>query len=642
MMYKNNRVIKCVGAAIDGKLGEVRYNAGLVLDVICNAEQSGVNLLAFPEMVLTGYSCGDILYNQYIYEEIDEALLMLMNATKDFGIITVVGTPLKLENRIFNCAVVLHKGNIVGVVPKVQLIDSNEKSESRWFDTLSDEECIEGILCKTKIKVSSVVLFSDIKNKYKMGVVVGDDFECPISYGNRLAIAGADVIINISAGYEVIHSFETVSASVKVAAVQNKCAYIYVSSGNGESTTDGVFRSYKGIYECRQCLAETDEYNDRTKMVEACVDIDRIQQERILSKSFWETRKLLPWKKIEEVPISLLELPNQYSGVISNEPFLEGLSIEKVCRRVIRIQELAIIEKMRYMNRDKLIIGVSGGLDSTVALLACCSALRSMDIPLTNIIGVTMPGPGTTKRTYRNSIDLMKTVGVDLREIDITQAVKVHLKNIKHPDGLYDITYEQTQSRERTKILMDLANQENGIVIGTGDMSEIALGWMSYSGDQISMYGINSGIPKTVIKHLANYYVKNLSGKERDILQDIVNTPVSPELLPVDENGEQRQKTENLVGPYIVHDFYLYYFVKYGYTPEKILKLSSIAFQGQYNEEQLRAWMITFITRFYTRQFKRTCFPDGCKVFDVYLSPRTGWKMPSDVYCKSLIERVEG
>ena len=388
------------------------------------------------------------------------------------------------------------------------------------------------------------------------------------------------------------------------------------------------------ICENGNCLAETAGPLSDENTICAFVDSEHIHQTKI--KNRYTFGAFERWKDhLAYVEIQLAPQADETGLSVSKEPFLEELPADIVCQRIIEIQSHALLKKMQYSGRYKLLLGISGGLDSTVALLACCYAMKKVGLPLSDIIGVTMPGPGTTQRTYHNACDLMRVLGITVKTIDIRHAVSDHLKNIGHPENLHDITYEQTQSRERTKILMDLANQQNAIVIGTGDMSEIALGWMSYSGDQISMYGLNSGIPKTVMKHLMRFYISQVGGELKNVLQDIFDTPVSPELLPVDSDGVQKQKTEDLVGPYIVHDFYLYYFVKYGYSPDKILRLAKQAFSEEYDIGQLEDWMKTFLNRFYTRQFKRTCFPDGCRVFSVSLSPRNGWLMPSDVFNES-------
>ena len=634
-----NKILKCMCATVNGKLGEVEYNAKQIIDTINEAIQQNVDVLAFPEMSLSGYSCGDVLFNQYLHENVQKALDEIATYTKGSKVFTVVGSPIKVGKRIYNCAVAIQDGSIVAIVPKTILDESGER-ESRWITVPESISETTIDIAGNSVVFSPAILFEDKKSDICIGITLGQDFDYPISTGGILAENGANTIINISTARETVNYFDYVKQMVRATSAQKKCAYLYVSSGRLESTSDGVFSNYMAICENGDCLAETQTVLSSENVIGAFVDMDRIQQVQLKSKTI---SKLFSSCKDEIAHVNIQLSPNSTEKCMSvdKEPFLEGLTFDVVCQRIIEIQSAALLQKIKYSGRDKLILGVSGGLDSTVALLVCCYAFQKAKLPLTNIIGVTMPGPGTTERTYRNSCDIMRVLGITAMTIDINNSVVAHLQNIKHQEGVFDITYEQTQSRERTKILMDLANQEKGIVIGTGDMSEFALGWMSYSGDQISMYGLNSGIPKTVIKHLAKYYTLNASGELKNILQGIIETPVSPELLPVESDGTQKQKTEDLVGPYIVHDFYLYYFAKYGYSPNKILYLAKNAFADDYTDLQLKKWMKTFITRFYTRQFKRTCFPDGCQVFDVSLSPRNGWIMPSDVYNEALLTSLE-
>ena len=634
-----SKILKCRCASIQGKLGEVEYNANQIIKEIKTSAQEQVDILAFSEMALTGYSCGDILFNQYLHENIIKSIFTLVCATRGIKTLVVLGSPLKVGSKIYDCAVALQNGSILAVIPKA-ILDVIDGREARWISVPENMKTTTIDIFEFSIPFSPLTMFYDKNSGVSIGVTVGQDFEKPISIGGLLVENGVNIIINISAAHETTNYNDYIKNMVRAASAQKKCAYIYVTSGRMESTTDGVFSDYCAICENGTCLAERDVLFGQDETITACIDIDAITQVQTknIKSSCLSVFSDVPTSRI---PIKLLFDINEQSRIIAKEPFLDGLDIDVVCRRVVEIQSAAILQKIRYSGRNKLIIGISGGLDSTVALLACCYALKKSDIPLSNIIGVTMPGPGTTERTYKNSCALMRSLGVTALSIDINSAVIAHLQNINHQEGLFDITYEQTQSRERTKILMDLANKEKGIVIGTGDMSEFALGWMSYSGDQISMYGLNSGIPKTIIKHLAKYYLLNSIDELKMILQDIVETPVSPELLPVSSDGTQKQKTEDLVGPYIVHDFFLYYFVKYAYSPIKILELAQSAFSDIYTETELKAWMKTFITRFYTRQFKRTCFPDGCQVFDVSLSPRNGWVMPSDVYNETLLNCLE-
>lgn len=634
-----SKILKCACVAIEGKLGDAIYNASKIVEAINIAIKDNIDILCFSEMALTGYSCGDILYNRYLYNHIEKAIGTIENTTIGEKIFVVFGAPVVVDNKICNCAIVVHNGSVIGAVPKITINDNNGICESRWFDVPGKNDKNTIVLSNHNVPFLPNLIFCDADKNIKIGVVLGLDFDSPISMGSVLAYHNVDIILNPSVTFETVCRYEEVKDMVKVASRKYRSAYMYVSSGHTESTTDNVFSNYLSIYQNGICLSQTLDSFDDTKFISAYIDVEQIQQQKLKYHVLKSCCYLYDVDDCNEVEINLKPCIQEELKV-EKEPFLAGLPIDIICSRIINIQCRAIIQKMRYSNRNKVIIGISGGLDSTIALLACYNAFKTGNIPLSNIIGVTMPGPGTTARTYKNSCMLMKVLGVTSINIDIKDTVMAHLKNINHPEMLFDITYEQTQSRERTKILMDLANQKNGIVIGTGDMSEIALGWMSYSGDQISMYGLNCGIPKSVIKHLMEYYISKACNELKEVLQDIINTPVSPELLPLDVNGRQKQETENLIGPYMIQDFYLYYFVKFGYCVEKILKLAYGAFGEQYSYCQLKTWMEIFVKRFYTRQFKRTCFPDGCQVFDVSLSPRNGWKMPSDVFNDSLLEEV--
>ncbi|MBR4863283.1 MAG: NAD(+) synthase [Oscillospiraceae bacterium] len=628
-----NNLFHCVCATIEGKLGDIRHNTDCIVNEIRSCIDRKIDILTFPEMSLTGYSCGDILYNQRLTAQIHIAAEQIAKSTEGSSIFVVVGAPIRNNGKLMNCAIVFHGGSILGIVPKVQLDNINE-NDSRHFvaPSFTDDSVIH--LCGQAVRCSPRLLFEDPTHGLKIGIVIGNDADNSISVANLLSHRGANLIINPSAAKETVSHYEEIDLLTKSASLQNKCIYMYAASGKTESTTDQVYSGYLAIFENGNCIRKTAPL-EITQRICGTVDPEHIHQARAKSCAFDPIVSFAD----SDFPAALICLqPHGTYQSISCEPFLADLPADTVCRRILELQSQALQKKLQYTNRNKLIIGISGGLDSTVALLACCHAFRKAAIPLENIIGVTMPGPGTSERTHRNALALMKELGITAMEIDINAAVSAHLDNIQHPKALFDITYEQTQSRERTKILMDLANQQNGIVIGTGDLSEIALGWMSYSGDQISMYGINSGIPKTVMRHLGCFLAEHADGNLQSVLRDIMETPVSPELLPLKNDGTQKQETEALVGPYVVHDFFLYYFVKYGYDPEKILRLAGCAFQGVYNSQQLSSWMQLFLKRFFTRQFKRSCFPDGCQVFDMSLSPRNGWRMPSDVFAETFLE----
>lgn len=620
--------MKIACAHIDTSISDCEHNESEIINTIINAAKCNTDIIVFPELSITGYSCGNIFLNRTLLHYALSSLKHIKDATKEWNIIIAVGLPFVKDNLLYDCAALIYRGKILGIVPKTRLRNTDGYSEQRWFCpwTFGKQEEID--LFDEKIPFGQPLIFNPLSS-VNISIEIGSDTYEKSEVDLKDSSLVTNVIINLAAVHETVNSPEKHLQIGTNHDLQNT-VYIYCSGGT-ESTTDFAFESYKSIHSFGIVIAETEEKYLEAE-VDSCILANNQNNHASTANSDLFSKKdfiLEPQYQTKD------------NKIIFQEPFMNGMPEDTVSSRILRMQSKALTKKMKYMNRDKLILGISGGLDSTVALLSCYQCFVENNWNLKNIIGISMPGPGTTERTYNNSLRLMNALGITSIIVDIRKSTVTHLKNIGQPDELYDITYEQTQSRERTKILMDFANKENGIVIGTGDMSEFALGWMSYSGDQISMYAINAGIPKTVMRHFANWYLQTSDGELHDTIKDILCTPVSPELLPLNELGEQKQSTEMLVGPYIVHDFFLYHFISDYQSIEEIFHLACTAFHGQYSSDLLLNWLKIFVTRFFTRQYKRSCFSDGLQVFDIGLSPRDSWKMPSDVSPDMWLKEIE-
>lgn len=623
--------VRC--SSIETSISDCRSNAFQIISKIEAAYKAGIELIVFPELTITGYSCGDLFFNDSLLESSLSSIKEIAKYTLDKNIMVIAGLPLGVEDKIFNCAAVILDGQIKGIVPKTYIPNTNEYYEKRWF-TSSFENNVETVnIDGYDVPFGQPLIFQI--GQVRLGLEICEDMWAPISVSSMLSSLGANLIVNLSTSNETVTKYEIRKEILKSQSFLQKCIYIYCSGGFFESTTDVVYSEYKGAYSNGRKIVET--------QCEKEISFEISTKESIAFRrknAAFSTKNQYLCIQYRKIIIDNYLKENVQTFNLEKEPFLAGMELNELCTRVVDLQKNGLWKKINYTKRDKLIIGVSGGLDSTVALLSCTRLFNEKNISLKNIIGISMPGPGTTKRTFENSIKLMEDLGITSVTIDIKDAVQKHLENISQPKDLFDITYEQTQSRERTKILMDYANKENGLVIGTGDMSEFALGWMSYSGDQISMYALNCGIPKSVIRHLAVWYQENASAKLSEILLNIVTTPISPELLPLNDNGIQKQSTEDIVGPYLVHDFFLYYFVGGNRSIRDIYKMASCTFT-EYSKECIKKWLKLFCTRFFTRQFKRTCYSDGVQIFDIGLSPRGYWRMPSDVSNDQWLEEIE-
>ena len=642
-MDTNLGFVRVAAAVPTLRVADCKYNAEQIRLQIDEAIAEGVEVVCFPELSLTGYTCADLFFTQALQQSAMRELEALCDYTRGKAIIVLVGAPLKVDNDLFNCAFVITDGEVMGVVPKVNLPNTGEFYEKRWFTSgrAAREFTPGGIaprIPKIEIWSGEVPFGTDLlftTRNYTFGVEICEDLWSPLPPSTQLAIQGAELIFNLSSSNCVVgkHAFRRQMITQQSARVH--CGYIYTSSGVGESTTDVVFSGSTYIAENGEMLCEGERFQRESTMNIQEIDVERLRTDRQRNTNFTKD-KAGHYRHINVAPIEReQEMTEPVHRHFSALPFLPKKSEEdQYCLDTFSIQTSGLARRWEHTHADTLVLGISGGLDSTLALLVCVQTADLLGYDRERIVGVTMPGFGTSDRTYQNALNLMSELGITHREISICDVATQHLSDIAHNMDIHDVTYENAQARVRTLILMDLANELNGLVVGTGDLSELALGWCTYNGDQMSMYGVNAGIPKTLVRFLVGYAAENMYSEPlREILLDIVDTPVSPELLPTDEHGEIAQKTEDKVGPYDLHDFFIYYFLRYGFTREKIRYMACQAFEDQYDEATIDKWLNTFMRRFCTQQFKRSCMPDGPKVVSVSLSPRGDWRMPSDACC---------
>lgn len=623
--------IKVAAGAPKLTVADVDENLKNILAMVQRAQDEHVNLLALPELCLTGYTCGDLFYSEVLLNAAEKALCALADATTSLFPVIVAGVPIRARGKLYNCAAVVHDGKILGLVPKTYLPNYGEFYELRQFTSAVDaarpqEVCINGI----QIPFTERILFEcSEKPEFTFGVEICEDLWTPDPPSRRLAQAGAAVIVNPSASDEVIGKKDYRRLLVRSTSARLLCGYVYASAGTGESTQDMVFAQHQMIAECGTILSENPPFGDcGWTTSELDVDKTMIERHRMTGYSPIPPERNDCLRVAFSQPIRETELTRTYPKT----PFVPA-SDQKLAERaeeILSIQSYGLKKRVEHTRARSLVIGVSGGLDSALALLV---AVRTMDLlnrDRRDILAVSMPCFGTTNRTRSNAQALAEKLGVSFREVDITSSVRSHFADIQHDEGVRDVTYENGQARERTQVLMDLANQFSGMVVGTGDLSELALGWATYNGDHMSMYGVNAGVPKTLVRYIVRYEAGRIGGAIGDVLVDILKTPVSPELLPATDEGEIRQRTEDLVGPYELHDFFLYYAQRFGFSPKKIFHLAKRSFSETYSEEVILKWLQTFFRRFFASQFKRSCLPDGPKVGSVTLSPRGDWRMPSD------------
>ncbi len=608
------------------------------------ASDKGVQIIAFPEMSVTAYTCLDLFAQQTLLKNAEQALLKLVSDTADLNILTIAGAPLVTENRLINAAIAFQAGKILGVVPKTYIPNYKEFQEQRWFTSATELRDKTVSIGDRTYPLGSHLLFT--AGQVKVGIEICEDLWVPVPPSSLLAMEGANILVNISASNELIGKHHYLRSLICQQSARCMAGYVYASAGFGESSTDLVFAGNGIIAENGTLLEESPRFTMQEQLVISEIDIENLQNDRQVNTSFMHGTSTLLADETITIPFVLSENSGQpvLTRSVDPHPFTpSGDALKERCEEIFQIQVAGLAKRIVHTHSRTAVVGISGGLDSTLALLVTVMTFDALNIPRNQILGITMPGFGTTDRTYTNACDLIRSLGVTLKEISIKDACLQHFKDISHNPSVHDVTYENSQARERTQILMDVANQENGLVIGTGDLSELALGWATYNGDHMSMYGVNGSIPKTLVRYLVEWVAHNrVDEASRATLLDIVDTPISPELIPADENGNIKQKTEDLVGPYELHDFFLYHFLRFGSSPAKIYFLAQQAFGGSYDKETIRKWLHTFFRRFFQQQFKRSCLPDGPKVGSVSLSPRGDWRMPSDAMATLWLKEIEG
>ena len=609
--------------------------------LIAIADGKGVQIITFPEMCITAYTCGDLFGQQLLLEEAEMGLMQILNNTRQLDIISILGMPIAVNSTVINAAVVIQKGKILGVVPKTYLPNYKEFYEQRWFTSALQVAEDNVRLCGQIVPMGTNLLFETSDTTF--GIEICEDLWSTIPPSSTLALQGAEILFNLSADNEGIGKHSYLRSLISQQSARCIAGYVFSSCGFGESTTDVVFAGNGLIYENGSELAHNKRFSLEEQLVISEIDVERLRAERRINTTFAASKGTSDKKPLRITTEFVNSKELNLTRTFDMHPFVpQGETLNERCEEVFSIQVAGLAQRLVHTGAKTAVIGISGGLDSTLALLVCVRTFDKLELPRKNIIGVTMPGFGTTDRTYHNALSLMKSLGITIREISIKEACIQHFKDINHDINIHDVTYENSQARERTQILMDIANQTWGMVIGTGDLSELVLGWATYNGDHMSMYGVNGSVPKTLVKYLVKWVAENdIDEESRITLLDIVETPISPELIPADENGEIQQKTEDLVGPYELHDFFLYYFMRFGFRPSKIYYLANIAFKDIYDEETIKKWLSTFFRRFFNQQFKRSCLPDGPKVGSISISPRGDWRMPSDASSATWLKEIE-
>lgn len=630
----NYGFIKTAASSLKLKVADISYNVSMIKEAIDSALERGVRLLVTPELSITGYTCADLFFSQAILNESERAVTDLADYIKEKDIVLLVGAPVPFFNKLYNCAIVIDKDGVKGIVPKKHLANYNEFYEKRWFASGFDFEEVHSISYAGFDTQIGDMIF-DLDHGAILGVELCEDLWVPNPPSSSLALHGANIIANLSASDEYVSKAEYRRNLVSNQSARCVCAYIYAGASVFESTTDLVFSGATLVCENGAILNEGERFKRENVLTVADIDAQKLLNQRRSNMSFENSAD-----KIGYVKLNLENNSNDLEDrFVDSMPFVPSDNEKRAqrCKEIFAIQASGLAKRIEHVGSSGVVVGISGGLDSTLALLVSVSAMKLLGKDNSDILGVTMPGFGTTDRTYQNAIELMKSLGVTIKEISIKDACVLHMRDIEHDSAIKDITYENTQARERTQILFDLANKHGKLLVGTGDLSELAMGWCTYNGDHMSMYGVNASVPKTLVKYLVEY-VANISDKKTaDILFDVLDTPVSPELLPPDENGNIAQKTEDNIGPYELHDFFLYNFVRFGFEKNKIKRLALKAFDGKYDEDTISKWLSVFIKRFFISQFKRSCIPDSPKVGSVSLSPRGDWRMPSDASFNAFI-----
>lgn len=624
--------IKVAAACPVTRVGDTDFNKKEILSCIKEANMVNTKVIVFPELCISSYTCGDLFLNNTLLTNSLNAVEYILKETKNIDMLITIGAPLIYHDALYNCGYVLYKGKILGIVPKSYIPNYSEFYEKRWFtEGLNITSKTVDFSFQKNVPFGVNLLFSC--DNFTFGVEICEDLWVTIPPSSYLALMGANIIGNLSASNELVSKADYRRALIKNQSARSICGYIYSSAGVYESSTDLLFSGHLLITENGTTLCENERFQRKNEVIYSIIDLFRLKSERLKNLSFRDSSKVL-YKEPEIINFSLDDTTIlNFDRYIDKHPFVpsnKALRNER-CKEIFNIQSSALAKRFEHTKSQKAVVGISGGLDSTLALLVIVKTFKLLNLPMKNIITITMPGFGTTDRTYNNAVTLCKELGCDFREINIVKAALQHFEDIGHDAKIHDVTYENVQARERTQILMDVANKEGGLLIGTGDLSELALGWCTYNGDHMSMYSVNPSIPKTLVRYLVKYVAENESTPiASKTLLDILDTPVSPELLPKDAEGNIAQKTEDIVGPYELHDFFLYHFIKHGSTKDRLFFLAKEAFKDDYSEEEIKKWLHKFVWRFFTQQFKRSALPDGPKVGSISLSPRGDWRMPSD------------
>lgn len=661
----NYGYVKVASAIPAVRVGDVAYNVEQIENLVIQAEGKGVEVIVFPELSLTGYTCQDLFRQQLLLDRVEQGVMRLMDFTRKLDIIAIVGAPVPVGNLLLNCAVVIQKGHVLGMVPKFYLPNYSEFYEKRWFASAQDLRDMELRYAGNVVNMTADIQLFRTADGVLFGIEICEDVWAPAPPSNKLALAGADIVFNLSASDELIGKHDYLKSLLSQQSARTMTGYVYSSCGFGESTQDVVYGGNAMIYENGKLLAEAARFSLDPQMMMTQIDVEKLRSERRGNSTYVNAQRNVKFSLLDkQFGIRIIdafpkEMEREFNleRTISPHPFIPAMKdMEVSCEEIFNIQVMGLVKRLVHTHAETAVIGISGGLDSTLALLVCVKAFDKLKRSRKGIVGVTMPGFGTTGRTYNNAMELMRSLGITVKEVSIVDAVTQHFEDINHDISVHDVTYENSQARERTQVLMDMANKLNGMVVGTGDLSELALGWATYNGDHMSMYGVNASVPKTLIRYLVNYVAqREVDDQSAQTLQDIINTPISPELIPADEKGNIQQKTEDLVGPYELHDFFLYYFLRFGFSPKKIFMLAKNAFienkskrvklgpndPETYDEETIKKWLRVFVRRFFSQQFKRSCLPDGPKVGSVSLSPRGDWRMPSDAMAAMWMQDAE-
>ncbi len=641
-----NGFIKVASAVPSVKVADCEYNVQQIENIIAQAEGKGVEVIVFPELSITGYTCQDLFRQSLLLEQAETSVLMLLDFTRNLDIVCIVGLPVVVGDVLLNCAAVIQKGDLLGLVPKTYLPNYSEFYEKRWFASSQDLQPTEIRFAGNTVLVTPQPTLFRTCDGVLFGIEICEDVWAPAPPSNVLALAGADIIFNLSASDELIGKHAYLKSLLSQQSARTISGYVYSGCGFGESSQDMVYAGNSLVYENGHLIAEGERFSLAPQTVITQIDVEKLRSERRTNSTYVNAQRRHSARIVNIHGVSMRDF--ELLRDVEPHPFIpKTADMEQSCDEIFSIQVAGLAKRLVHTGCKTVVLGISGGLDSTLALLVCVKTFDKLGRDRKGIVGVTMPGFGTTDRTHSNAVDLMHALGVTSMEISISDSVRQHFKDIGQDMAVHDVTYENSQARERTQILMDLSNKLGGMVVGTGDLSELALGWATYNGDHMSMYGVNAGIPKTLIKYLVEFVASKVDESSRSTLYDILDTPVSPELIPADENGNISQKTEELVGPYELHDFFLYNILRFGFRPRKIFMLARRAFDGShegasfYDDDTIKKWLKTFLRRFFAQQFKRSCLPDGPKVGSVSLSPRGDWRMPSDASASLWLKECE-